>query len=411
MPSGVTRSFRLEMELPLDQIGPTDVIAYRECPRRMSYGMRRHTGKGTQNHSAMTPESDERGAVWARYYGSAIHEAIRSMGAGNGIGRAIQDAWNEWGNRLEPGDLDLLHADLETYQTRDFPQTRLLLNEEELRVPLMEFRGRTIYVRSRVDRLYERIDAPGTFIHVDYKSSRHPKSEKDVREDLQLWISNWLIHEAYPECETLLQYYDQLRYGQIPTRKTADARRRIHDWLIAQVTAILEDDGTQADGLLAPKKNEWCAWCPILESCPVVPELTEFSLMEINALAPATKVGRKTIVDLDPGLLPEYLYRLENAEQAQKVLDRFIEAVRRILKDMPSEEREQLGYRLKPRSSTKFTPRSLEALHAKLGEAFYDVASVTQTGLKDSLADDPDLLSWALSLGEKVAGSDLLVKD
>jgi hypothetical protein len=42
------------MELPESQIGPTDVIAYRECPRRMSYGMRRHVARGEQNQRART---------------------------------------------------------------------------------------------------------------------------------------------------------------------------------------------------------------------------------------------------------------------------------------------------------------------------------------------------------------------
>lgn len=398
------------MQLPNDSIGPTDVMAYRECPRRMSYGMRRHVAQGKQNQRATMPEADEAGAVWSRAYGSAIHEAIAELEQGNGVGRAIQAAWNKHGHHLNPADLDLLHADLETYKSRDFPNTRTVLAEDELRVFLMEHRGKRIYMRTRVDRLYERLDAPGKFVHVDYKSSRHAKSEGEVRDDLQLWISNWMLHEHFPEIDELLQVYDQLRFGQVFTRKTQDAREKIRRFLIAQVTAILEDEDRADDGLLQPKKNQWCAWCPIMESCPIVVDLLDFAKMEIAALAPAEKRGRKTVVELDPGLMPEYLYRFENAQEAVKILERFVDAVRRVLKDMPQEEREKLGWQLKDRSTTVFTPQALEALHEQLGERFFEVAKLTKTGLESALADEPDLLAYALGLGEKQFGSSILLK-
>lgn len=398
------------MELPLDQIGPTDVIAYRECPRRMSYGMRRHTGKAQQNQRATMPEASERGAAWSREYGSAVHEAIHLLEEGNGPGRALQGAWNKHGHVLNPGDLDLLHDDLETYLSRDFPNTRTVLSEDEIRVLLMEHRGRKIYMRSRVDRLYERLDAPGTFIHVDYKSSRHAKSEGEVRDDLQLWITNWMLFEFYPEIGELLQVYDQLRFGQINTRKTQDAREKIKRFLVMQVTAILEDEDTADDGLLRPKKNQWCPWCPIMESCPVVLDVLDFAKLEIGTLAPAEKVGRKTVVNLDPGLLPEYLYRFEDAQQSLKILERFVDAVRGLLKDMPQEEREKLGYRLKDRSLTVFPPRALETLHEQLGDRFFEVAKLTKSGLESYLADEPELLSFALGLADKTSGSPMLLK-
>ena len=398
------------MQLPQNAIGPTDVIAYRECPRRMSYGMRRHVAQGQQNQRATMPEASQYGAVWAREYGSAIHTAIEQVEQGAGVGRAIQAAWNKHGHALEPNDIDLLTADLKTYGTRDFPNTRTVLNEQEIRVFLMEHRGHRIYFRTRVDRLYERLDAPGTFIHVDYKSSRHAKSEAEVRDDLQLWMTNWALHEHFPEIETLVQIYDQLRFGQVPTRKTADARRKIHDFLVAQVTAILEDEDWQDDGLLAPKKNEWCAWCPIMESCPVVRELMDFARFEIAALAPATQVGRKTVVEVDENLVAKYLYEFEEAQAAAKVLDRFVEAVKKILKEMPDEQRGHLGYRLTERSATQFPPEAHEALHRELGDRYYEFAMLTKTGLESALADEPELLSWALGLADKTVGSTLLIK-
>lgn len=398
------------MQLPDSAIGPTDVIAYRECPRRMSYGMRRHVGVGVQDKGLM-PEAAQHGAVWAREYGSAIHAGISALEEGVGVGRAVQEAWNQHGDALNPDDIDLLVSDLEIYVARDFPNTRTVLNEGEVRVFLMEYRGTRIYFRTRVDRLYERLDAPGTFIHVDYKSSRHAKTEADVRDDLQLWQSNWALHEFYPEIENLVQIYDQLRFGQIPTRKTADARRKIKEFLVAQVTAILENEDVQEDGLLPPKKNIWCAYCPIMESCPIIPQLSSFARFEIAALAPAVKVGRKTVVEVDEQLVAKYMYEYEEAVDAAKILERFVDAVKSVLKEMPGQEREQLGYHLTERSATLFSTEAHEALHRELGDRYYEIVKITKSQLEAHLADEPETLAWAMALGDKTVGATLLVKN
>jgi hypothetical protein len=392
------------MQLPDHAVGITDLIAYRDCPRRMSYGLRRHTGKGEQSDER-TPEAGS----YATAYGSAIHDAIQALEDGRDEDAAIQVAWNQHGSWLEPGDVDLLRHDLEVYRQRDFPNTRLIAAEDEYRIPLLVHEGVQIYFRFKIDRLYERLDAPGVFIHVDYKSSRHAKSEQEVHEDLQMWAYNVGIHEFFPECEQLLQFYDQLRYGQVPTRKSADQRRQMREFLVREVTKLLEDDDVRADGLLRPKKNRWCAWCPVMESCPVVEELTEFGLVEIAALAPEEKVGRKTIVQLHQERVPEYVARLGDVKQAIGVLERFEESVRQIVKDMPADARAELGYELKERSASNFSPRAAEELHDRLGERFYEVVKLTKSGLEKNLKEDPDLLEWALSLAEEPVGAAVLV--
>jgi ketosteroid isomerase-like protein len=188
---------------------------------------------------------------------------------GDPDGRCIQRAFAKFGRFLEPGDLDLLREDLTKFHARNWPDTRTIANEDEFRVPLMRHKDKQIYFRFRLDRLLERVDASGTFIHVDYKSSRHARSEKEVRQDEHLWAYNWGIHEMWPECENLLQFYDQLRSRMIgPIRKTAVARDRIRDWLNAKATVIIEDENWQVDGYLPAQQNQWCEWCPIMGSCP-----------------------------------------------------------------------------------------------------------------------------------------------
>jgi hypothetical protein len=224
-----------------------------------------------------------------------------------------------------------------------------------------------------------------------------------------MWSYNWAIHELYPECERLVQLYDQLRFGEIPARRKTDAERRlIKDWLIKTATAVL-DKQAEDDGLLPPKKNEWCAWCPILESCPIVDHLLDFGRVEIEALAPTVKDGRKTVQLIEPERVAEYLEKFEDAKQAIGVLERFRDSVGDLLKRMPAEERAVRGYDLKQRKATNFTLSAKRALVDRLGlDDFLTITSLSKTGLESHLGEDAELLEWALSLGSETVGAQVL---
>jgi hypothetical protein len=393
------------VELPDDSIGITDLLAYHECPRRFSYGMRRHTGVGLQSDDE-TPESGS----YATAYGSAIHTIIEEVENGASDNDALQAAFQGYAHELDPSDLDLLRADLETYRARDAGNVRTIAVEDEFRVPLFKHNGRTIYFRFKLDRLYERLDAPGHFIHVDYKSSRHAKSEAEVHSDKQMWAYNFGIYEFWPEVERLSQLYDQLRYGQVPTSKNAQQREQMREWLIRGATAVLENDDWQPDELLPARKNAWCAWCPITESCPVITALTEFALLEIETLAPAEKEGRKTVLNLDESLLGEYVERLEDAKQAIRILERFRDSVNSLIKRMPEADRLDLGYRLRGKKLRVWTPQHKAELHERLGDEFYELVGVTKSGLESIFADDPETLAWALDRALETAGAESVVK-
>jgi hypothetical protein len=250
--------------------------------------MRRHTEAGEH------PESQGPSTA----YGSAVHEAIAFAESEVATDdHAVQRAFDLYAKWLDPSDLDQLRTDLATYRARDYAGVRTIAVEKELRTPLFEHEGETIYLRTRIDRLYQRLDNPGVFIHIDYKSSKWPKSAKEVHEDRQLWLTNLIVHEVWPECETLRQVYDQLNFGQLRTDKNDAQRALIRDWAVKQITAILHDT------TLIAKKNQWCPWCPILESCDVVRQLSEYATAEIAVLAPERKEGRKTVLDLDPAPL------------------------------------------------------------------------------------------------------------
>lgn len=406
-----------DVQLPDNSIGISDIESHRECARRMSFQMRRHIGPGEQSDRAM-PESEVAGAVWARGYGSAIHEAIRAVEDGFSVEDAIQQAWDQYGRYLDPEDLELLRDDLEIYRTRDAPGTRTVMLEEELRVPLFTHEGVQIYFRGRIDRLYELLAEPGHFLHTDYKSSKWPKTEQEVHNDRQLWAYNWSIHDFFPEVDRLDQFYDQLRFGKLPTRKSAEQRQQIKDWLVKEVTTILKDNDVQEDGLLAPTYNEWCPWCPIMESCPVIGQLSDFSLTRIAALAPVRPKLKKDNtpskvmepVPLDPSRIEEYVEELATAKRASSVLDRFEKSVKDILRELPAERRLELGYELRERTNNIYDEAAARALHEALGDRFYELVKLTRTSIEGNLAEDDQLREWALGLATQRKGSPSVVQ-
>jgi hypothetical protein len=355
------------MILPESAVGPTDIQAYRDCPRRFAFGMRRHTEAG-EHPEAQGPSTA---------YGSAVHRALEIAESSDATDvEAVQAAFDEYAKWLDPPDLERLRTDLRTYRERDYLGVRTVAVETELRVPLFAHDGTMIHLRTRIDRLYQRLDNPAVFIHVDYKSSRWPKSQQEVDEDRQLWLTNLIVHEVYPECETLVQAYDQLNYGVLTTRKSEAQRGLVRDWAIHQITTILGDDELPA------KKNRWCPWCPIMESCPIVPELTAYALAEVATLAPPEKVGRKTVLNLDPDLYEVYVEALEDVNLAQKVLKRFDDSVRGVVKELPDARQRELGFETRPRTRTNWPPEALRAAHEVLGEDFYEVVGLTKTAVQ-----------------------------
>lgn len=365
-------------------VGITDLIAYRDCPRRASYGIRRHVGNGQQDPQMQTPEAGSRAAA----YGSCVHDALAAVEDGHDDASAAQLAFDRWGHWLHPDDLQLLREDLENFHRRDLQNVRTVLAEGEIRVPLTLRDGKLAYFRARIDRLYERLDLPGHFVLVDYKSSRWARSEQEVQEDLQLWAYDWLVWEYFAgEVTDLLCIYDQLRYGQIPVRKTDAQRAQMRDWLVAQMSSYFADEDYQEDGLLAPRYNQWCPWCPILESCPIVERLSDFALARIAGIRVQT-----------PEDVERYSELYSTAKGASKVIKRFVDSMNELVRELPQEDRSGLGFKITERRNSSFPVEALSALQSRLGEQrFLELVSLPKNRL-ESL--DADLQAWVLSLAE-----------
>lgn len=357
-------------------IGISDILQWRDCPERFMFGMQRHLGGDR-------PES------WspANAYGSAIHDCIHDLDEGASETEAVQAAFARYSQWLEPTDISRLYDDMRIYQERDMLGVRTVAAEEDMRFPLFVHNGQQIYFRFKLDRLYQRLDDESKFILVDYKSSKWVKSADEVNGDLQMWAYNVGVHELFPECDDLLQIYEQLSFGQEPTRKSAEQREEMRRWLITAITAMIEDTD------LEPKFNEWCPWCPLKMDCDVVQhQLTDWAKTRIAALAPREpklkKDGTPSKVlgppKLDPSRLGEYVELLPDIKRATQVLEAFVDTVNKAMKEMPDGSLAELTTRDAPRgliknqrSNRKFTPTALRNLADELGPDFFYLATVS----------------------------------
>lgn len=379
------------MKLPKNQVGISDITTYRDCPSRFEYGMRRWT-EGSEPPERKHPDI---------MYGSAIHHAI-SEAEENLLTdeEAIQSAFDEYAPYLDPEDMERLEGDLATYRERDnIPGVKTVATELEVRVPLFVVGGDQFYFRAKLDRVYQRLDDPGSFIHKDYKSSKWPKTEAEVHKDPQMWSYNMAIFEWWPECQRLIQIYDQLMYGAIPTRKSATQREEIKTWLRRQVTAIVNNEDPQ------PKFNEWCPYCPLLPDCPEPKRTAEFAAARLHALAPADPEDKKGRLVLDPDLMEVYVAELPRLSMARKTIESFEKQVKKALKDMRQPVRAYHGYRLgKGRSSDVWTPSALQEAHRIMGDEFFALVSMSKTRIKSYVGDDKQTAEELLGLATRVVG-------
>jgi CRISPR/Cas system-associated exonuclease Cas4 (RecB family) len=371
------------MQLPDNSVGISDVLQYRLCPERFAFDMQRWSAEGE------APEAENPNNA----YGSAIHLAIATSEEGSSDEQAIQAAVDRYGRWLDLDDLDLLAEDLDNYHDRDYAGVRTVASEENVKVPLFEWNGEIIYYRFTLDRLYQRIASPEFFVHLDYKSSKWRKSEEEVHKDLQLWAYNWAIFEHWPEVEQLTQIYDQLRFGRVQTRKNAHQREEIKRWLVKQITSILQADEVK------PKFNEWCPWCPIMESCPAPKRTSEFARARIEALSPSGDVAG--ILATEPDRIAEFVEELEEIETARKCLQRFEESVKDVLKQLPTEKRRALGFTLYPSSKDTWRPEALRAVHAQVGDDFYLLVKMTKSNISRFYGKDKAAAEKVLQFAEK----------
>lgn len=390
------------MRLPDDSIGISDLNDYLSCPRRTEFKLRRF------EEGQEPPEARGKAGVRdpSSAYGSAVHDAIYlAEEEAYRDDEAVEEAFRRWIHWLEPSDLALLQQDFATYRRRDYTGVETIVNEGEYKVPLLQWEGRTIYFRFKIDRLYRRLDDPTTFIHLDYKSSKWIQSKQEVHDNRQMWAYNFGLHEVFPEIGTLIQVYDQLLGGQERTHKSADQRAQMKRWLQQVALAALRDEE------LKPTWNEFCAWCPIMESCPEIDRLSQFALDEIAVLEkPKLKKngdpGKRKEMVLDPDRFEEYTAKLPKVQAALRVLEKFKETIQNDLRAMPDDRRTGFGYEMRPgRKSTDYPAEVLQTLYEEeLGPRVFDMLKLTKTAIDEHLDPETDARALAVLDRMKVEG-------
>lgn len=369
------------MKLPSNEVGISDVLAYRDCAQRMAYGMRRHV-KLPERFAVFEGETDEPPEAHSPQsaYGSAFHEMAALVDKESVSDQvAIERVWPKWQHWLEPGDISRFRADLATFHERSLLGYRVVAVETDMRVPLFRTPdGTTIYFRFKIDVLYQHLQNPGLFLMRDYKSSRWPKAIEEIHNDLQQWSYNFGVHEMFPECETLVQIYDQLRFGEVEVRPKTDVdRANIREWLILQIQAILADDA------LKPTQNQWCPWCPLVMECRETIRATDYWKALVGAAAPRARVGRKIEMTLTEDFT-YYVELLPKLTEARKHLEAVEERIQNDLRTMPPEIAAGYGVQLTPgRKLPKFRPSVVRQLHDELGDDFYRIASITKKAVED----------------------------
>lgn len=371
------------MKLPNNEIGISDIVGYRECPQRFVFGMRRHVELPERlqlepNERDEPPESTN----WTNAYGSAIHEAIHLVEQDHvSHEKAIEATMLKYGTYLDPDHMRMLREDLALFERRRVLGVTLVGTEMELRVPLFVHPTEgQIFFRFRLDAVHRLIANPSVFLHRDYKSSAWQKTAAEVHKDPQMWAYNWAIHEYFPECVTLLQTYDQLRYGEEPTTKNDQQRRDMKLWLIDMVKIII------ADNTFKPKINDFCRYCALVLTCREPRRAAAATRGMLAALAPLTKDGRRVrvefaeeafeIEDLIESELPKLMQTRKHIEHVEK-------ALKAALEKMSQEERERLGWRLRDRKTRTISTDGLRELHAHMGDTFYEIVKLPITRLED----------------------------
>lgn len=365
----------VRVKLPGNAIGISDSLDYRECPARMEFGMRRHMElpDGSKDEP---PEHRN----WTNAYGSAIHDAISYVEREELTNaQAIEKAWAEWGPYLDEEDLALLSQDLDKYR-RDTPLGwRLVAAEEDVRVPLFWHEGVQYFFRFRLDALYQLIANPSVFYHRDYKSSKWPKTDAEVHKDPQMSAYSWGIYEMWPECERLIQSYEQLRHGNVITTRSAEQREQSKAWLIETVKAIVSDDE------MKPKQNDFCPYCPLVMTCSVTERSTVYWRGTLAVLAPLTKEGRRLKVELaDDAEEVERLMTdtLPRAIRARKHLEHFEKELKSRIEKMPSNERARLGWKTTERKTRMVPPEGLARIHEAVGDVFYNLVTISKRSVE-----------------------------
>jgi len=357
------------MKLPNNSVGISDAKQFNECPKLFFHSMRRHTG--------IEPE------IYTGYshilaYGQALHEGaeyiVRDVDNAY-LDDVVDFAWAKWGRHLTPEHHKELREDLKTVLDRsvEADNLELVACEEDMAVPVYLGRSKDgaldeqkewYKYRFRIDALYKDKDDPGHFIIRDFKTVRRRKLQSQIDSEKQFTAYDYGVRELYGnEVKKVTIWYDQVKFDPLFTTRSESDRMDFEEWIRSQIIAML--DMPENDVANTPRLNKFCGWCPLLESCEIVPMMSAYALAEVSLLTDRISPDKS---------FEDFLGDYYNAKDAMKALKAFTTSVEKTLKDNPGVHGGREWYHI-PVKSTKISARAaFEILGEEIFETLPDIA-------------------------------------
>lgn len=325
------------MRLPDNSLGVSDAMQYHRCPRLFFHNMMRHV------------RGEAPIAIAGQYsmplaYGNAVHEAALLVVQNPNIylDDAVDAAWQAWAHLLEPEHHAEIKQDVAIIIERTQEATNLRLiaaerdmkvelftgNDPEPNVPIEEWgdeREEWYNYRFKIDALYVDTEDPTHYVIRDFKTYRRMKWQEDIDNDMQFTAYSWGVKQLFPNATRVTIWVDQVKHGETFSMRTERDEAAFVDWMTSTIRAILRNPSESIAN--TPTLNDFCAWCPILDTCAIKEFATDFALSKIAHVA-----------DVDMGNvndISQYVYDYETAKQALKALEEYKKRVESFLKDHP----------------------------------------------------------------------------
>ena len=118
--------------------------------------------------------------------------------------------------------------------------------------------------RGIIDRLDQ--PEPGKWIIHDYKTSKHPKSERQAMNDIQLALYHIAVEQNYGKVNDISLTWHFLRIGsEVTIIYTHDQLKKLRNKLILMVDKIIQFRDNENNFL--PNETMLCNWCYFWEEC------------------------------------------------------------------------------------------------------------------------------------------------
>ena len=118
--------------------------------------------------------------------------------------------------------------------------------------------------RGIIDRLDH--PEPGKWIVHDYKTSKHPKSERQAMNDIQLALYQIAVEQNYGQVNDISLTWHFLRTGsEVTVLHTSEQLEKLRNKLIRMVEKIIQFMDNENNFL--PKETLLCNWCYLWEEC------------------------------------------------------------------------------------------------------------------------------------------------